>query len=210
MKMSKKVRAIGLFAAALLVFAFASEPNPVLYGTAKVKGSPSAGPNYEYGYSVCIDVEIDAQGKIIKVSDDEKNTDASIEADVTGNAGTNKVYWKKFLEAKGFDKYKNKTLKDVKKINVGIPGKAGPDVVGGATASSLAVKMAVLQALTLDASIKELKSYKNPDNYKKGEQKKLEKIVTEGKTLLESLETYEEIEKALEELKQKLDALKTK
>ncbi|WP_253677149.1 FMN-binding protein [Treponema sp. OMZ 788] len=210
MKMSKKVRAIVLFAAALLVFAFASEPNLILYGTAKVKGSPSAGPNFEYGYSVCIDVEVDTKGKIIKISDDEKNTDASIEADISGSAGTNKIYWKKFLADKGFDKYKNKTLNDVKKINVGIPGKAGPDVVGGASASSLAVKMAVLHALTLDASIKELETYKNPENYKKAEQKKLEKIITEGKDLLESLETYQEIENALEELKHKLDALKTK
>lgn len=209
MKMSKKVRATGFFVTALFVVAFACEPN-ILYGTAKVKGSPSAGPNFEYGYSVCIDVEIDDHGKIIKLSDDEKNTDASIEADVMGTAGTNRVYWKKYLEGKGLEKYKDKTVKDVKKMNVGFPGSPGVDAIGGATASSLAVKMAVLQALTLDASIKELKSYKNPDNYKKGEQKKLEKIVTEGKTLLESLETYEEIENALEELKQKLDALKTK
>ncbi|AIN92750.1 FMN-binding protein [Treponema putidum] len=207
--MSKKIKAIGFFITALLVFAFASEPE-LLYGTSKVAGSSSTGSNYEYGYSVCIDVAIDEQGKVIKVSDDEKNTEASIEADVIGTAASNKVYWKKYLSGKGFEKYKNLTLKDIKKMDVGFPGSPGADAVGGATASSLAVKEAVLQALALDASIKELENYKNPDNYKKGEQKKLEKIVKEGKAHLETLETYEEIENALAELKQKLDALKTK
>ena len=38
----------------------------------------------------------------------------------------------------------------------------------------------------------------------------MEKIIKEGRAHLETLETYEEIEKALAELKQKLDALKTK
>lgn len=56
-------------------------------------------------------------------------------------------------------------------MDVGFPGAPGVDAVGGATAASLAVKNAVLQALVLDASIKELVNYKNPDNYKKGEQK---------------------------------------
>ena len=209
MKISKKIKAIGFFVTAILVFAFACEPE-MLYGTAKVAGSTPAGTNYEYGYSVCIDVTVDDQGKIIKVSDDEKNTEASIAADVIGAAASNKAYWKKYLSGKGFEKYKNLTIEDVKKMDVGFPGAPGVDAVGGATAASLAVKNAVLQALVLDASIKELVNYKNPDNYKKGEQKKLEKIVKEGKAHLETLETYEEIEKALAELKQKLDALKTK
>ena len=38
----------------------------------------------------------------------------------------------------------------------------------------------------------------------------MEQIVKEGKAYLETLETYDEIEKSLAELKQKLDALKTK
>ena len=188
--MSKKIKAIGFFVTAILVFAFACEPE-MLYGTAKVAGSTPAGTNYEYGYSVCIDVTVDDQGKIIKVSDDEKNTEASIAADVIGAAASNKAYWKKYLSGKGFEKYKNLTIEDVKKMDVGFPGAPGVDAVGGATAASLA-------------------DYKNPDNYKKGEQKKLEKIIKEGRAHLETLETYEEIEKALAELKQKLDALKTK
>ena len=176
MKISKKIKVAALFMSALLVFAFACEPL-MFYGTAKVAGSTPAGTNYEYGYSVCIDVTVDDQGKIIKVSDDEKNTEASIAADVIGAAASNKAYWKKYLSGKGFEKYKNLTIEDVKKMNVGFPGAPGVDAVGGATAASLAVKNAVLQALVLKDSIKELVNYKNPDNYKKGEQKKLEKIV---------------------------------
>ena len=194
MKISKKIKISALFMSAILVFAFAYEPE-MFYGTAKVAGSTPAGTNYEYGYSVCIDVTVDDQGKIIKVSDDEKNTEASIAADVIGAAASNKAYWKKYLSGKGFEKFKNLTIEDVKKMNVGFPGAPGVDAVGGATA----VKNAVLQALVLDASIKELVNYKNPDNYKKGEQKKLEKIVKEGKAHLETLETYQQIEKALEE-----------
>lgn len=210
MKLSKKVRVATVFMLALLVFVFAAESNRMFYSSARVKGSKAFGPDFEYDYSACVDIEIDAEGKIIQVSDKEKHTEASIDAGSLGHPEYNKPYWKKYLDGNGFEKFKNLTLEDVKKMDVGIPGTPGVDAVGGATAASLAVKNAVLHALLLDYSIKELVNYKNPDNYKKREQKKLEKIVKEGKTLLESLKTYEEIEKALEELKQKLDALKTK
>lgn len=210
MKLSKKVKVAALLMSALLVFVFAAESSRMLYGSAKVKGSKSFGPDFEYDYSACVDIEIDDEGRIIQISDKEKNTEAAIDAGSLGHPEYNKPYWKKYLDGKGFEKFKNLTLEDVKKMDVGFPGTPGVDAVGGATAASLAVKNAVLQALVLDASLKELVNYKNPDNYKKGEQKKLEKIIKEGRTHLETLETYEEIEKALAELKQKMDALKTK
>lgn len=210
MKMSKKIKAAALFMTAFLVFVFAAESNRILYGSAKVKGSKSFGPDFEYDYLACVDIEVNSEGKIIQISDNKKNTEAAIDAGSLGHPEYNKPYWKKYLAGKGFEKYKNKTLEDVKKIDIGLPGNPGVDAVGGATAASLAVKNAVVKALVLDASIKKLENYKKSANYKKEEQKKLEKLIKEGKKLLESKETYEEIEKALAELKKKIDELNTK
>lgn len=124
MKMSKKIKAIGFFVTAILVFAFACEPE-MLYGTAKVKGSKSFGPDFEYDYSVCVDIEIDAEGRIIQISDKEKNTEAAINAGSLGHPEYNKPYWKKYLDGKGFEKYKNLTIEDVKKIECRFPRSSG-------------------------------------------------------------------------------------
>lgn len=113
-----------------------SSSEKILYGEANIDQrkyplvAPFVHPPF---FNAKIKVTLGSNGKIIKVEDNGTE------------AGRNKRYWEMSTKAGLFEKFVGKTLEEVKAMKM---DKGEVDVITGATANSLAVQEAVINAIT--------------------------------------------------------------
>ncbi|XVG95652.1 hypothetical protein ACGCUQ_00225 [Eubacteriales bacterium KG127] len=102
-------------------------------------------------YPLRVKVSVDSNGKILLVEDNGSDPTSYPE---DGSSDRDGIYMGIYKREGGFKKFNNKTLEDVERMQMmktsyytGTPGNAGADGITGATASSLAAKQAVINAL---------------------------------------------------------------
>ncbi|EJZ44290.1 hypothetical protein HMPREF9630_02150 [Peptoanaerobacter stomatis] len=127
-----------------------SNTNPsmrVVYGYSNVDQVkyPSVAPFiHPPFYDMRVKVVLDSSNRIISVSNDETGVKGLPEGVSPESWSRHERYWNRMIAGNIFDKFTGKTLVQVKAMQM---DKGQPDVVTGATANSLAMKQAVINAI---------------------------------------------------------------
>lgn len=119
----------------------------VLYGASNVDQVkyPSVSPFIHTPfYDMRVKVIVDDNNRIISVSNDETGVKGLPDGVTSESWSRHKSYWDRMIRGNIFDKFVGKTINQVKSMQMDI---GGADTVSGATANSLAIKQAVINAM---------------------------------------------------------------